>query len=132
MREPSARLTVAAFVLLAACAEPGREPAPAGQPQYLGIETRLLDTDLVNLIVRMRGAPDRAAVATYAECAAARYALIRGYGFARHIRTNVKEEGRIWSGDAVYTISSSLPDGLRTLDAEVVVQNCADRGIPTV
>ena len=34
--------------------------------------------------------------------------------------------------DAVYTISPALPRGLRTLDAEVVVQDCKANGIPTV
>ena len=68
----------------------------------------------------------------YAECAAAQYALIRGYGFARHLRTNVDEEGGIWRGDAVYTISSALPRGLKTIDAEVVAADCAENGIPMV
>jgi hypothetical protein len=71
-------------------------------------------------------------VESYAECAAAQYALIRGYGFARHVRTNVNERGGIWRGDAVYTISPALPRGLRTIDAEVVVERCRERGIPTV
>lgn len=118
---------------LAACTDAGR-PAPGAQvrPDYLGIETRLLDGDLVNFLVRMQTVSDQAQVADYAKCAAAQYALIRGYGFARHVRTNVTEEGGVWRGDAVYTISSALPDGLRTLDAEVVVQDCHEQGIPTV
>ncbi|MEM9552458.1 MAG: hypothetical protein AAGA05_14860, partial [Pseudomonadota bacterium] len=68
----------------------------------------------------------------FADCAAAQYALIRGYGFARHLRTNTKEEGGVWRADAVYTISPSLPQGLRTIDAEIVVADCAENGIPTV
>ncbi len=80
-------------------------------PAYQGIETRLLDGDLVSFLVQMRGARDRADVAAYAECAAAQYALIRGYGFARHLRTNIVEEGGVWRGDAVYTISPALPRG---------------------
>jgi hypothetical protein len=122
-------------LLLAACApagEGGSGRAADRERVYLGIETRLLDGDLVDFLVAMKGAGDRAEVARYAECAAAQYALIRGYGFARHVRTNVSEEGGIWRADAVYTISSALPDGLRTLDAEVVVQNCTEQGIPTV
>jgi hypothetical protein len=119
-----------AVLLLSACAAAGDDEARPRE--YLGIETRLLDGDLVNLLVAMKGAADRAEVARYGECAASRYALIRGYGFARHVRTNVSEEGGVWRGDAVYTISSALPDGLRTLDAEVVVRDCAEQGIPTV
>lgn len=101
-------------------------------PEYRGIETRLLEGDLVSFQVEMRGARDNEDVADYAECAAAQYAIIRGYGFARHLRTNVEEKGGTWRGDAVYTISPSLPRGLKTIDAEVTVSNCAENGIPTV
>ena len=111
------------------------DPEPvAGQfaPDYMGIETHLLDGDLVNFQVEMRGARDRSDVDRYAQCAAARYTLIRGFGFARHVRTNVAEQGGVWMGDAVYTISPSLPDGVKKLDAEVVAEDCAENGIPTV
>ncbi len=101
-------------------------------PEYQGVETRKLDSDLVSFLVRMKGARTKADVADYGKCAAAQYALIRGAGFARHVRTNVQEQGNIWIGDAVYTISDALPDGLQTIDAEVVVEDCAATGIPTV
>ncbi len=101
-------------------------------PDYLGVQTRLLDGDLANFLVEARGALKPGDVENYAECAAAQYALIRGYGFARHVRTNVHERGGIWRGDAVYTISPALPRGVRTIDAEVVVARCRERGIPTV
>ncbi len=112
----------------------GQGPEVAGnfEPVYLSIETRLLEDDLVSFQVEMRGARTKADVADYAKCAAAQYALIRGYGFARHVRTQVEESDGIWRGDAVYTISATLPQGLMTLDAEVVVDNCKDDGIPTV
>jgi len=71
-------------------------------------------------------------VEAYARCAAAQYALIRGFGFARHVRTNVDQAGGIWRGDAVYTISSALPRGLKTIDAEVAVRDCGAQGIPTI
>ena len=101
-------------------------------PQYFGIETRLLEGDLVSFLVQMKGASGKSDVAAYAECAAAQYALIRGYGFARHVRTNVTEESGLWRADAVYTISPALPQGVSTVDAEVTVSNCAENGIPTV
>ena len=101
-------------------------------PDYRGVETRLLDGDLVRFHVEMGGARDSADVERYAECAAAQYALIRGFGFARHLRTNVAEEGGIWRGDAVYTISPALPEGLKKIDAEVVAADCAENGIPMV
>ena len=115
---------------VAACG-PGTEQGDF-RPVYGGIETSLLDGDLVGFKVAMQGARDRADVDAYARCAAAQYTLIRGFGFARHVRTNVDRVGGIWHGDAVYTISSALPQGLRTLDAEVVVRDCGAQGIPTV
>jgi hypothetical protein len=116
---------------LSACTETVQAQAPF-VPVYEGIDTRLLDGDLVSFDVRMRGARGPADVEHYAECAAAQYALIRGYGFARHLRTNVYEEGGLWRGDAVYTISAALPRGLKTIDAEVIVHNCIEDKIPMV
>jgi len=101
-------------------------------PSYAGIETRLLDGDLVNFRVSMTGAQSVGDVTKYAECAAAQYTLIRGYGFLRHVRTQSAEESGLWSADAVYTISPSLPRGLKTIDAEVAVADCGAAGIPTV
>jgi len=120
-----------AMLALAACTP----PIPTAEdfiPEYKGVETVLLDGDLVQFNVAMTKARASENVAAYAECAAAQYTLIRGYGFARHVRTNVAIEGGIWRADAVYTISPSLPKGLKTIDAEVVTENCRDKGIPTV
>lgn len=122
---------------IAACAT-GAADAPvtraqaALEPGYLGIETRLLDGDLVQFHVEMTGARDAGDVVAYGECAAAQYALIRGYGFARHVRTNTDDHGSRWTGDAVYVISEALPKGLRTIDAEVTVAACEENGIPTI
>jgi len=124
-------MRVAPITLLALAACDMAEPV-AGPVQYRGISTSLLDGDLVRFDVTMTGGSGPEGARAYAECAAAQYALIRGYGFARHLRTNVKEEGGVWTADAVYTISPSLPRGLQTIDAEVVVANCAENGIPTV
>ncbi|MEI4194685.1 hypothetical protein [Roseovarius sp. E0-M6] len=119
---------------LAACdtAGQGGEDVTRFAPEYDGVQTRLLDSDIVNFHVVMRGARTTGDVDQYAACAAAQYALIRGYGFARHLRTNVAKEGGVWRGDAVYTISAALPRGIKTLDAEVVAANCAEQGIPMV
>ncbi|WP_432447877.1 hypothetical protein [Aliiroseovarius marinus] len=131
-----ARLSGAvALGALAACTSTATQLDRAAQPftpVYQGVETRLLDGDLVNFHVTMTGARNNDDVAAYGECAAAQYALIRGYGFARHLRTNVNENGKSWTGDAIYTISAALPRGLKTIDAEVTVQNCRENGIPTV
>ncbi len=119
-----------ALAQLAGCGQAA--PEARGAFEYRGVETRLLDGDLVNFRVRMVGANSEADVTAYAECAAAQYTLIRGYGFARPIRAEVTQSGGIWTADAVYTISPALPDGARTIDAEVVTAACAENEIPMV
>ena len=119
-------------LVLGACTDEPVSDKAGFSPVYNGIETRLLEGDLVSFLVEMEGARYNKDVSDYANCAAAQYALIRGYGFARHVRTNVTQEAGLWRADAVYTISSALPRGLATLDAEVTVSNCRETGIPTV
>ncbi|WP_377506713.1 hypothetical protein [Octadecabacter sp. R77987] len=128
------RAGLISLVALAGCTVADAPAVAQGpfNPAYAGVETRLLDGDLVNFRVAMQGARGAEDVSKYAECAAAQYALIRGYGFARHVRTQVDEQGGIWRADAVYTISPALPRGLRTIDAEVTVADCGTNGIPTV
>lgn len=125
------RMGLLAIVLLAGCAGSQVTDVPQ-RPTYLGVQTSLLDGDLVNFDVALTGAATPEAVETYAQCAAAQYALIRGYSFARLVRTNVTEEGGTWRADAVYTISPDLPPGLATIDAVVTVADCGTSGIPTV
>lgn len=106
-----------------------------GAPQdaiYGGVQTRLLDREMVNLRVSMQGARGSQDILAYARCAAAQYTLIRGYGFARHVRTNLHREAAVWWADAVYVVSPDLPRGTRTIDAEVTVADCTEQGIPTV
>ena len=121
-----------ASAMLWGCAEQSTEVVQTFSPVYGGIETILLDGDLVNFRVTMQGARNNDDVDAYARCAAAQYALIRGFGFARHVRTNVAQSNGNWRGDAVYTISAALPRGLKTIDAEVTVRDCGAQGIPTV
>jgi len=99
---------------------------------YLGSETRLLDDNIVQFRVKMVGAHRIADVAEYAECVAAQYTLIRGYGFARHISTTVSEETEFWQADGFYIVSDALPRGRRQIDAEVVAAACNENEVPTV
>jgi len=127
-------LLIAATLLVAACQQldmSGTSTQPE-KIQYFGVQTKLLANDLVQFHVTLTGTERSDPVRDYAECAAAQYTLIRGFGFARHIRTNVGETAGRWSADAVYTVSDAIPQGLRTLDAEVVADNCARNGIPMV
>jgi hypothetical protein len=134
---PIAVTTSLALMGLAGCVTAASAPngAALGAPEsavYRGVETRLLEDDLVNFVVSMQGARDAQDPIAYSRCAAAQYALIRGFGFARHVRTNVTEQGGLWRADAVYTVSPALPRGFRTIDAEVTVADCTEQGIPTV
>jgi hypothetical protein len=123
---------LAMLMALSACTSATSPQDTTFSPVYQGIQTLLLDGDLVNFRVAMTGARDNADVAAYARCAAAQYALIRGFGFARLVRTSVSQQGDVWRGDAVYTVSAALPPGFRTIDAEVTVRDCGEQGIPTV
>ncbi|MFK7875128.1 MAG: hypothetical protein AB8B71_05025 [Paracoccaceae bacterium] len=119
------------ILALSACGD----PVPTAEqfiPDYQGVQTQLLDGDLVRFQVAMTNAIEPSNVAAYAECAAAGYTLVRGYGFARHVKTEVDLVDGIWTGDAVYTISPSLPDGFIKIDAEVAAANCRENGIPLV
>ena len=131
MRRAALTLAALTTAVLSGCTD---QPVAQGDfaPDYRGIETILLDGDLVDFRVAMTGARGAEDVEAYARCAAAQYALIRGFGFARHVRTNVAQSGGTWRADAVYTISAALPDGFRTIDAEVTVRDCGEQGIPTV
>ncbi len=127
----AATLTTATAAL-GACTQTAEVTDGRGQQAYGGIQTLLLDDGMVSFSVAMTGAKSRADVEAYGRCAAAQYALDEGYGFARQVRTIVKKDGRTWYGDAVYLISATLPEGLRTVDAEVAAAECAELGIPTV
>lgn len=127
------------LVMLCGCAactpvgDAGSAPqAPLPGSPWKGVETRLIDDGLVNFRVGMTGKPSREALSDYAKCAAAQYAQIRGFGFARHIRTTYSDEGGLHRADAVYTVADALPAGIKTIDAEVTVADCQARGIPTV
>lgn len=117
---------------LAGCESAAKQTESALPPAFLGIETRLLKDDLVSFRVAVRHAEDPKLVEDYAACAAAQYTLIRGYAFARHLRTNLAQEGAVAKADAAYIISPVLPKGVALIDAEVTVRDCGARGIPTV
>lgn len=101
-------------------------------PVYQGVVTRLLQTDLVQFKVKLSNSPGPQAVLEYAKCVAAQYTLIRGFGFARHVRTTVARSAETWTADAVYTISAGVPRGFKTIDAEVVAADCVEKKIPMV
>ena len=118
---------------LAACAPGGmegsREAGP--RPVYGDIEAAALDDTLVRIGLSMTGAGARGDVEAYVDCAAAGYTRAHGKGFARNVRTQIDETGGIWTADAIYTISATLPRGGAAIDADVAVRDCKARAIPT-
>lgn len=138
-RAPLSLTLTLALTGLAGCStaapRDGEQATVMGAPEnavYRGVQTQLLENDLVHFVVTMENARDASDAIAYARCAAAQYALIRDMGFARHLRTTTTNEGTLWQADAVYTVSPALPRGSRTIDAEVTVADCTEQGIPTV
>lgn len=123
---PLPALTGGLLTVLSACA------AASATRSYEAADPVGLGGDLYGFLVTVKGATTGTEAEEYATCVVAGYALERQAGFARKVRVKVKEEGGVWSADAVYSISSALPAGMRTIDAEVAVADCAERGIPTV
>ena len=123
-------LAVMAALTLAAC----RSTAPVTREtvSYYGVQTGLLDNDLAQVHVTLSGTKSSEQVACYAECAAEQCTLIRGFGFASRARARVGHEAKRLSADAAYTISRSLPQGVKTIDAEVVEDACARDNIQMV
>lgn len=119
----------ATSVAISACAPVSR---PVEGLVHGGYQSLAIDDGLVNFLFSIEGAESDKDLRAYGDCIAAQYALNRGRNFVRHVRTSVKNMGGNWTGDAVYSISPTLPQGRFTLDAEIVVQNCAREGIPTV
>lgn len=107
-----------------------QEPAPR-PPVYYGIETRMLQDDLVEFRVAVAHA-DVELTTAYADCAAAQYALVRGFGYARQIRTLMDGSARMMRAQAAYLFSRDLPAGEKTIDARQVVDDCRAKEIPTV
>lgn len=135
MMHPAAIASVGlALAGLAACGAADEAGAPDENfaPDYRGAEVRVLDAELIQVLVAMKGARGIADVEDHARCVAAGQAQARGQGFLRHLRTNVARRAGLWQGDAIYTMSAALPRGLRTIDAAVTVRDCRKQGIPTI
>lgn len=135
-------LFLAALLALSACApgearvsDPISPTAPTSADRenaYLGVQTALLDSDLVNFKLAMRGSEREEDLLDYANCAAAQYSQIRDFGYARLVRISYASASGISSADAVYTISQDEPRGINLIDASLILQMCDFEGIPTV
>jgi hypothetical protein len=83
--------TGAAAFFLAACQPVATQDTAPPVPRHEGVETIPIDDELVSIIVWMSGPATEGDLIAYSRCAAAGYALNRGFGFARHVRTNVQK-----------------------------------------
>lgn len=120
----------ASLCLLGCMAETDHDASPQ-ERVYGRNDILIIDADVVGIYAEMQGAADRGEAAGYAQCLAVGYAIGKGYGFVRHIRTNIQEEAGIWRADALYSISAGVPDGIARIDAEVTAADCTERSIPT-
>ncbi len=124
-------MMASAALSLTACT--GTEPVPRDEipfaPNYVSTTATALDADLVQIEVAMRGARDQIDVTEFADCVMAGYADARGFGFARHLRTQVSEEAGLWRADAIYTMSPDLPEGSLTIDVREKSNACLNQGI---
>lgn len=110
----------------------GATEPPTQALEYIGVETRLMRPDLVNIIVRVRNPSAQTDITDYAKCAAAQYTLIRGRSFAGQVKIDIAEQNGVWTGNGVYTVSAEHSVGSHTIDAEVQVEDCTARNIPRV
>lgn len=123
---------IPALIAISACSPAAEQGKATPAPDYQGASVALLDSDLLQVNVSMKGARGEADVKAYADCVAAKLVLDQNFGFARHVRTNFDKQGGVWTADAVYDIASSLPPGISPIDVETTVSACADNNIPTV
>ncbi len=114
---------------LAACvpAEP-QETAPV----YRGATVSFLAGDLAQVLVETDAGADAQVLRGYADCALAEAMTLNDTEFARHLRTLTSEEAGIARADAVYTMSTTRPEGDFVLDGARTRAACAEKGIPGV
>ena len=112
-----------------------RTSAPTVSTQgvdYMSAESELIGDGLVKISASVKNAESDHFASEFAACVAARYALLRGFGFARMVTSGVSRTEDVRTATSVYSITARLPAGVRKLDAEVVAVNCAENGVPMV
>ena len=107
-------------------------PASYEAVEYVSANSELIGDGLVKVSASVKNAQSDKFASDFAACVAARYALLRGFGFARLVTDTVTRSDDIRTATSVFSISARLPAGVRKLDAEVVAVNCAENGIPMV
>jgi hypothetical protein len=133
VRATSRAVLTGSLAGLMACAQ-GPKPEPAESApdlDYREADVTLMGGDLVRVQVALKGATEQEQIDSYARCIVVGYAMKNNAGFARHVRTVTDKEGGVWHADAVYSVTAALPEGLVTIDAEMIADDCESQGIPT-
>ncbi len=99
---------------------------------YLNSTTYVLEDGLINVVATVENARSDNVALAYARCIASRFAINRGFTFARMVANTTKQQGTRRTATAIYSVTAELPQGERKLDAEVVAVSCAENGIPMV
>ena len=125
-------LVLAMAGVVSACDQMVSTPMSTKAVDYVSAEAELIGDGLVKISASVKNAESDYLASAFAACVAARYALLRGFGFVHLVADSVSHTGNVRTATSVYGITARLPAGVRKLDAEVVAVNCAENGIPMV
>ena len=125
-------LVLAMTGVVSACDRTGETWVSAKGVEYVSTEAELIGDGLVIISASVKNVESDHFATEFAACVAARYALLRGFGFARLVTDSVNRTDDIRTATSVYSSTARLLAGVRKLDAEVVAVNCAENGIPMV
>ena len=125
-------LILAMTGVVLACDRTGDARMSAKSVEYMSTKAELIGDGLVKISASVKNVQSDHFFTQFATCAAALYALLCGFSFARLVTDSVSRDDDIRTATSVYSITARLPPGVRKLDAEVVAVNCAENGIPMV
>ena len=100
--------------------------------EYVIAEAALFWDGLVKISASVKNVRSDHFATEFTACVAARYALLRRFGFACLVTDIVSRADDIRTATSVYIITARMPMAVHKLDAEFVAVNCAENGIPMV
>ena len=125
-------LVLAMMGVVSVCDRTGDKLMSTKCVEYMFTEAELIGEVLVRISDSVTNVQSDHFVTEFAACVAARYAFLRGFGFARLVTDSVSRADDVRTATSVYSSTSRLPARVRKLDADVVAVNCAENGIPMV
>ena len=118
--------------VVSACDRSGETRMSQKGLEYVSNEAQLIGDVMVKISASVKNVESDHFATEFATRFTVRYALLRGFDFARLVTDNVSRADDISNVTSVYSITAPLPAGARKLYAEVVAINCAENGIPMV